>query len=196
MRHLILFVFLIIPMLSMAVRDSSDVVVRLEFATMYSFGMPQSIGLTPKVMVQSKKDEFGMGLVFQQKVFPNPEIVRPNENSSFVSGLYGFYNHRINESETNAFCLQYNLLFQQSMVFRLNEVNYWETARMINVLDQNIGYTFRKRIQKRFYFRHSAGVGVVTYLSGAQDNQSPVRFGSSKFGLSGMVDVGIAYDIR
>lgn len=196
MKHLLVLFLFITPLLSSATTDTSGIVVRLEFSALYSFGMPQGIGLTPKIMVQSKKDEFGMGLVFQQKLFPNPDIVRANENSSFISGLFGFYNRQINNSETNQFSLQYNVLFQQSMVFKLNEINYWETARMVNALDQTVGYSYKAKLHKRFYFRQSAGIGVITYLSGAQYNQSLVRFGDTKFGLSGMIDVGVAYDIR
>lgn len=198
MKKLIAIVFLIsIGSLTYAEnRDSSSVTIGLEFSALYSVGIPHSIGLSPKMVVRGKKSEVGIGLVFQQKAFPNPEVVSPSEYSSFVSGLYGFYNHRINTNETNALSLQYRVLFQQSVVFELNEVKYRDTARLISSLDQAIGITFRKKILEKLYFTTGAGVGVISHLNEYVGSKHSIRFGNSNFGLSGMVDFGLMYDIR
>lgn len=178
------------------VSDSSSVIVRLEFSTLYSYGLPHSIGLVPKMIVSGKKTDVGLGLVFQQKVFPNPDIVSPGEYSSFISGLYAFYNRRINKNDNNALSLQYRVLLQQAVVFQLNEVKYMETARLVNTLDQAVGYSFRKKIINKLYFTQGTGVGVITHLNGYQGTRNAIRFGNSNFGLSGMIDFGLMYDIR
>ncbi len=197
MKKLFTLIFLTISTLAFGgSKDSSSVMIGLEFSALYSVGIPHSIGLTPKMVVRGEKSEVGLGLVFQQKAFTNPEVVRPSEYSSFVSGLYCFYNRRINKNEINVLSLQYRMLLQQSVVFELNEVKYRDTARMISTLDQAVGINLRKKLLDKLYFTTGAGVGVITHLNEYIGSRNSIRFGNSNFGLSGMIDFGLRYDIR
>lgn len=198
MKKLIILIFLLScgTFASAGPGDSSSVNIALEFSALYSWGLPHSVGLVPKMIVRGKKSEVGMGLVFQQKVFPNPDVVSPREYSSFVSGIYGFYNRRINKNPDNMLSWQYRVLFQQSVVFELNEVKYMDTARLVSTLDQAVGISFRKKLLDKLYFTQGVGVGVITHLNEYAGSKNSVRFGNSNFGLSGMVDIGLMYDIR
>ena len=196
MKKLLYLFVLLIPFSLAAQEDGQDITVSTELSVLYTFGIPDAMVALPKMVIRGKRTEVGLGLAFPKKFFANEETVSLTEGSSFLSGVYGFYSYRINKSEENALSLQYSLLFQQAAKFQLNEVNYRETVRIISTLDQSIGYTFRKQILPKFYLRQSAGVGVITYLTGKDENQSAIQFGGSKFGLSGMIDLGLGYTIR